>query len=77
MPRMKPAKPPSGVWMVSQRAGRSPSVAKAWATPGGGRRTRRGDCDRSAFASDLEGQFALEHVECVGVLVVHVGPATC
>ena len=29
------AKPPSGAWTVSQRAGRSPAVRKEWATSGG------------------------------------------
>jgi hypothetical protein len=38
MPRMDAAKPPSGAWIVSQRAGPWPSVRNEWATCGGAAR---------------------------------------
>ena len=37
-PRTNLPEPPSGAWMVSQRAGRSPAVRNEWATPGGAAR---------------------------------------
>jgi hypothetical protein len=66
---MKAAKPPSGAWTVSQRAGRSPVVRKEWATSGG---TATSPPEETVIVSasrpELEGQFALEHVEGIGVL---------
>jgi hypothetical protein len=70
---MKVAKPPSRAWIVSQRAGRSLSLRSEWATPGRhSHESAGGDRDRLGLAPDLEGQFALEDVEGIRVLVVDV-----
>jgi hypothetical protein len=67
--RMKAAKPPSCAWMVSQRAGRSLSLRNEWATCGGAATNPPEETVIvSASRPELEGQFALEHVEGIGVL---------
>jgi len=49
-------------------------VSKRVSNPGRHRdQAAWGDRDRLRFASDLEGQLALDHVERVGVPVVNVG----
>jgi hypothetical protein len=67
--RMKAAKPPSCAWMVNQRAGRSLSLRNEWATCGGAATNPPEETVIvSASRPELEGQFALEHVEGIGVL---------
>jgi hypothetical protein len=67
--RMKAAKPPSCAWMVNQRAGRSLSLRNEWATCGGAATNPPEETVIvSASRPQLEGQFALEHVEGIGVL---------
>ena len=58
--------------MVSQPAGRSPALRSEWATSGG-TATKPPEGTVIVFlAPDLEGEFALENVEGVRVLVVNV-----
>ncbi len=64
---MKAAKPPSGAWMTSQRAGLS-AVPYACGTPHGDESAGAG-CDRLAFGSDLEDEVPFQNVEGLGVLV--------
>jgi hypothetical protein len=60
-------------WMVSQRAGRSLAERNEWATSGGAA-TNPPEETVIVLASrpDLEGQFAFEDVEGIGVLVVNM-----
>jgi hypothetical protein len=70
---MNAAKPPSGAWIVIQRAGRWPSVRNEWATYGGAARKPPAATVILLVSRPISKVSSpLEDVEGVGVVVVDV-----